>query len=721
MKALIKIFNYDIIRIIRKFIDRGAIMSFKSLSLRSTYRTIQDDVVSEFYNPVLENSVSYISGTGFFTMSSLIEVVKGILPMIKKGYNINIMTSPLFKEDDITFLKQVENELELVTQVMNESLDELVVQEDKILLELFAALIRNNSIDIRVIYMNQGIYHEKIGIAEDCESNKIMHLGSLNMTNGGLRKNLESISVFKSWDDFESIDNNEAYLWSLWNNEIEDLKSISLPIAVQEKIIHTYSTKRNISEILEDIDAQESDKTNGTIKRELYRYQEIAINEYLKNGYCHFFEMATGTGKTFTTIQAINKTLITNGATMVFVVVPQIDLIKQWRAEFVKSGQENNIYLLGGGLNSMSGSGTFGQMLRLYTKGNSSILITTYDSFFLHIVTELKKFDSVLDNCLLVIDEAHNITENQFNRIPNFSYRIGLSATPDRREQGFTNQVIEYFTRGKIETYKYTLEQAIENGFLSRYNYYPIYTSLSESEFEKYKNLSVKIAQLLNSNKKEDKDLLEMMLLNRSLILKKAESKLSMFDEMVSSDEYDFKNSVVYCGPGKLVTSDENIDNIDEQVVDAVSKIMHNNGGYDVKHFTSKTENRNQVIKDFEEGYYDALIAIRCFDEGVDVPKLDKIYIMSSDSNKRQTIQRRGRVLRKCRETGKTIASIYDFVALPPDTADYSEGRSLILNEFKRVREYVSLAENKSVVSSILESIEIAAGIEEKDYDNESK
>ena len=112
---------------------------------------------------------------------------------------------------------------------------------------------------------------------------------------------------------------------------------------------------------------------------------------------------------------------------------------------------------------------------------------------------------------------------------------------------------------------------------------------------------------------------------------------------------FDFKNSVVYCGHGKDYETDDSI-------IDSVTRILAVDGKYTVSQFTSKTINRAQVLDEFENENYGTLVAIKCFDEGVDVPKLDKIYIMASDALKRQTIQRRGRVLRTCAEAGKKVA-----------------------------------------------------------------
>ncbi len=207
-----------------------------------------------------------------------------------------------------------------------------------------------------------------------------------------------------------------------------------------------------------------------------------------------------------------------------------------------------------------------------------------------------------------------------------------------------------------------------------------------------------------------DEEALSKYRRERSLIIKQEPNKLNKLQEMTG--DYDFVNSVVYCGQGKDNT---------ESIIDAVSTIL-NFAGYRVHHYTSKTEDRDEVKKLFSADYYDTLIAIRCLDEGVDIPKLGKIYIMASDTAKRQTIQRRGRVLRKCKATGKDIAYIYDMVVLPPEGVQDGGGiKSLIVSEFTRVNEYNRLALNKDANQIDIDQILDYYNITQEDFNNEQE
>ena len=112
--------------------------------------------------------------------------------------------------------------------------------------------------------------------------------------------------------------------------------------------------------------------------------------------------------------------------------------------------------------------------------------------------------------------------------------------------------------------------------------------------------------------------------------------------------------------------------------------------------------------KDVASQKRDGIIAIKCLDEGVDIPEIETAFILASSSNPKQFIQRRGRVLRKAE--GKQFAYIHDLVVIPKfdlDKSDetYNTERSFVLNELKRVENFFSLAINKADIYEELSEI----------------
>lgn len=81
-------------------------MSLKDKRIKSEYRSLIDNVVQDFYIPLLHESTSYKRAVGFFSSSALVEISKGIADMAKDGGKIEIVASPYLSDDDIQAIKE---------------------------------------------------------------------------------------------------------------------------------------------------------------------------------------------------------------------------------------------------------------------------------------------------------------------------------------------------------------------------------------------------------------------------------------------------------------------------------------------------------------------------------------------------------------------------------------------------------------------------------------
>jgi len=118
---------------------------------------------------------------------------------------------------------------------------------------------------------------------------------------------------------------------------------------------------------------------------------------------------------------------------------------------------------------------------------------------------------------------------------------------------------------------------------------------------------------------------------------------------------------------------------------------------------------RDFLLKAFGEGNYQALIAMKCLDEGVDVPPARTAILMASSGNPREHIQRIGRTIR--RYPGKNEATIYDIIVLPPFGDVPPElkeiERRIIRKELQRYEEIARAAiNNAEALATISESME---------------
>jgi len=104
-------------------------------------------------------------------------------------------------------------------------------------------------------------------------------------------------------------------------------------------------------------------------------------------------------------------------------------------------------------------------------------------------------------------------------------------------------------------------------------------------------------------------------------------------------------------------------------------------------------EERQRIIDQFEKKEARAIIAIMCLDEGVDIPRAERAVLMSSSTNPKQYIQRRGRLLRRHKD--KEVAYIYDMIVIPAGPAG-KDDQAIVKKEFERYVEFAGLAKNST-------------------------
>lgn len=244
--------------------------------------------------------------------------------------NLCIELSP----EDLEVIKQGYERTEILLQSAIERIIELslMTSTDSLKLDLICNLIAAGRLKIKVAYLSDGgIYHEKIGIFKDNVNDCVCFSGSTNETYNGYKKNVESVFVLKSWDgDFEEVENQRNYFESLWDGKDESISVMDFPDAAKAKLFSKYKKSDSYIEAIEKVENYFSEQQNASGKKELYPYQKKAIEEFLENKCCHFYEMATGTGKTFTAVKTLEAILDNKicDSLYVMVIVPQIDLGK---------------------------------------------------------------------------------------------------------------------------------------------------------------------------------------------------------------------------------------------------------------------------------------------------------------------------------------------------------------------------------------------------------
>ncbi|WP_321833931.1 DEAD/DEAH box helicase family protein [Clostridium butyricum] len=710
-------------------------MSFLTLNLKREYRSFKDNIVREFYLSVLKNSVIYKRAVGFFSSSALAEVSLGISGLIENGGKIQLIASPKLSEEDI-------NAINLGYKIRNEVIEQNLLSQlnsprdyfESERLNMLAHLIIEGKLDIKIAILNSnnqlGIYHEKLGIVKDNNENTIVFSGSLNETANGMLVNYESIDVFTSWNDIDRVEDKEKAFSEIWNNNAEGLEVLEFP-KIKRAILEQYKREK-INLICESdecnfsVDQQQKEMPKIPVSIKLYDYQLQAINNWKENNYRGIFDMATGTGKTYTGIAAvIDLYNYLNGRLAIVIVCPYTHLVEQWvedlnvfnikpiiaYSESTDKNYKNEIkdsvidYNLG--------------VIEYFC------LITTNATFRSEFVQN--RLEKIKGNAVLIVDEAHNFGASSLQRclLENFNYRLALSATLERHnDDNGTYALYKYFGDKCIE---YSLERAIREEKLTPYYYFPVKVYLDEYELEKYKSISKEIGKNiinLKNGKKQLNEKAKMLLIKRARLVAGAKNKVSVLESVM--EKYKDNNYIlVYCGATNITENNDRLfdeDDIEEiRQIDCITRLLGSKLNMKVSQFTSKENNiERSIIKDkFANGDdLQALVAIKCLDEGVNIPKIKTAFILASTTNPKEYIQRRGRVLRKSKD--KKYAEIYDFITLPRNLSSvkgYSEqeiisDKSLVINEVKRMIEFSSLSLNPYESDMILEEIKDAYDID---------
>ncbi|MBW4536680.1 MAG: DEAD/DEAH box helicase family protein [Pleurocapsa minor HA4230-MV1] len=667
-------------------------MSLPNIDIKDHYRSDRNNLIEDFYIPCLSKTISYSRAVGYFSSTSIVAISQGLAALIEAGGKMRLVASPYLSREDIQAIdKGLKQREEVVSSAIIKEFE--IVSRDR--LACLSWLLSQKILEIKLAVANNfdapGLYHEKIGILADNNDNKIAFTGSINETKSGLIDNFENIEVFCSWRGEEAkrvnrIDENFAKLWS---NKTYNAEIISFPEAAARKLLEyrpdikpTVSVKQKATLVAENksnYHTEEERKSLHGLNITLRSYQEIALVNFQSANYQGILAMATGAGKTITALACASSI---QDLDLIIIVVPIKDLVKQWMDELDKL--TDFYFPIAAVGKSEIWRNTLYRKLRLIhgnvqtVKRLPTVLVGTYSGLSKTTVAELiEDAGGLPQKSLIIADEVHTAGAEQYRRIlrDDFTYRLGLSATPIRpHDEEGTNFVLNYF--GNV-VYELDLKRAIKLDILCQYEYYVYVVTLTDAENEEYQNLTKKITKLLRSGNDQVRVSINRLTIERSRIIKSANDKINILDLIIQ--DHPLNKGMIYCA------------NIDQ--ADMVCYRLSQQGMI-VSRFTSKEDKqRPQILHEFSQGRLDALVAVKCLDEGINIPAAQEAIILASDTSERQFIQRRGRILRKAER--KERATLIDILVVPPIG---DERVKLITSEVKRIKHFAKTASNRASV-----------------------
>jgi len=661
------------------------------------YDSSSSSIIDDFLSPALKNSIFYDRGVGYFSSGWLKEASAGMVDFARNGGRARWITSPiLFKGDWEAIVKgETARSDEHLKELLSKQVDDLQTSIDEDTLAAIAWMVADEILTFKIAIPTErlegGDFHDKFGIFRDRYGRRVSFSGSYNDSIKG-SFNYESIKVFNSWNFALKtfVEQDSDRFEKLWSNRDFNVKVYEIPNAIKEKIIkfrkdkdRPYKPKGSFVEL----------KHPRTPRQILPRdYQYEAVKAWADNEHKGILDMATGTGKTITALMCPMEVLKNNKYVFIILTCPYKHLIDQWVSECEKFNLDS--------IKCYESSAKWQRELKdkveklsirksLQTPGPPVLVAAVTNASF---ATE--KFQNIIRNAnvpvFFIADEVHNLgsSENLKMLPENAEFRLGLSATPERwYDETGTAGLMEYFS-GSVFTL--SLKDAIyQYNVLCRYNYVIHQIELEGYELDSYKELSKKIAQILGKDKTSivdvgDDTVLGHLLRERANILNNANQKLPLIRRLLEEQE-GIEYTLVYTSPQQI-----------EQVNRVLSEMRV------ISHqitYRESSRDRAGIFKGFEKGDYKVLTAIKCLDEGVDIPKIKTAYLLASTGNPREFTQRRGRILRKTQD--KEMATIIDFVAVPtfnPATLIEEQlwaERAILRREFSRLNHFVECAENK--------------------------
>jgi superfamily II DNA or RNA helicase len=687
----------------------------RDLKLKAVYRTETDSLMDDFYIPALSESCAYDRAVGFFSASMLSYAAQGLSAFIKANGRMRLIFGGEITPEDAEAIKRGYDLKDInerfgiqFTRTVDQIAEALAHQR----LEALSWMVANGTIEIKIAYRQRGMYHEKIGILRDSQGDSLVFQGSANETVNALLPdfNFESLNVFPCWRE-ELREHFDPYLKgfeSLWTNRSRNTLVIDFPEAAKECLIRIAKTLIRVPtpeveldlwrKLLSKEESRERflPRTPVTVNGQAFgikTHQTDGLSAWRSHSFRGILELATGAGKTIAALYGATRVFEAARRLFLVVSVPYQNLADQWVEEARNFGMD--------ALPCYAGTQRWKADLEQHVHLFEMKALPFVCAIAVNRTLQSTEFQACLsridgNSLMFVGDECHHQRSSRLNAaLPlHAAYRLGLSATPDPYYEvpGSSDPLTDYY--GQV-CYRYDLKRALDDGILTPYDYFVELVDMTPPEAEEYEEISQQISRLSfiggGDGDEADDPRVKALLFRRSRLIGAASNKLIVLSDLLKEKQPE-PLTLFYCGDGSV---EEQVTGEILRQVEAVSSTLYSHG-WKTSLFTAdeSREMRQRILDNFKIGQIDAMVAIRCLDEGIDVPACRTAYLLASSRNPRQFIQRRGRILRK--SPGKERAVIHDLIMrLPENTCSKVEyERKLFIGELKRVAEFARLSRN---------------------------
>ncbi|MDP4152574.1 MAG: DEAD/DEAH box helicase family protein [Bacillota bacterium] len=705
-------------------------MNFRDIQLKYSYESEKDDLLWDFYIPMLSYAQRYDRITGFFSSTSLALAARGLAALIERGGKMRLITCPRLSKEDADIINIAVNDTDsILSKRLIYDLSQVQDQFQHDHISALGWMLAEGYLQIKIALVyekgkisnsdktaSHSIMHQKVGILYDEDFNGVSFSGSNNESASGWLENIEEFKVFKQWEPGQKIyfTEDQNKFEDFWDNKRAGVRVVDLPTAVYEKLIETGAdfSKDSIALKKYYTSRHRDYLTKAKQDLKLFFYQKNAVNKWEDSNKRLLLEMATGCGKTRTAIGCMQELLRTETHPVLAVIAcPQNILSIQWK---------NDIESLNTSIDgSMVCDGTIHNWRASLDKEIKKLSSGFYRNLVIYTTHQTCSdgdFVAIINGCsarimkFFIGDEVHGMgaAKTRQGLLESYQCRLGLSATPSRWFDDEGSKLIEdYF--GNV-SFKFNIQDALttinpitSKTFLVNYRYHPHFINLTDDELSEYKQLSDKITKISQIHSGDSEQALQFLLFRRAELEKNAENKYSELELILDEIGNDISDTIIF-------VSDDQIDRV-MRIMGRRNITAHRFTQAESTIPSSKyggVSEREYLIKRFISGEYMVLVAIKCLDEGIDIPSAKRAIVMASSTNPREYIQRIGRIIRQA--PGKNQADIYDLI-IRPDLSGYKEDimvkleRKIFEKEMERVKDLSVNALNNSSVLNLIYKI----------------
>lgn len=660
--------------------------------LRRRYNSGRENLTATFFTPCLERSVRYDRAVGFFSSTVFMLIGAQVSEFVLRGGHIRLICCPRLSPSDILAIDRGYDARAAADGALQRELEEVLVDPvEQAAATLLATLIARNSLDLQIAFRpgSSGIFHDKVGIFTDSEDNQVSFSGSLNESWSGWSGagNYEGFHAFSSWGDPQRTQEDVEYFDALWRGREPGLEVVPFPAVARDRLLAQVDPEGLVSaeeQLREALERQQGNQIAGRLR--LRRHQQAVLADWERRGFRGLVEHATGSGKTLTAITAVGTAMDAGRA--VLILVPAVALLEQWQRQLTAYFGRGTVLLVGGGHDEWRS----GAVLRNFlSPGRRRVVLATMDTAA---GEEFMVRAGGIHPLCLVVDEVHNIgSPRRQVLLQNIEadWRLGLSATWQREgDQTGTSLIHEYFEH--VLEPVYGLADAIADGHLCPYRYVVHELALTPAEQERWLAETKRIGQALGRSQGEVTESVRQLLIRRARIVKGASAKTALASDVLAEHFKDGDAWLVYC------------DNTSQ--LRQVRQAIESRGLACMEYHRQASGDESEALAEFERSG-GIMLAIKCLDEGIDIPRIDHALILASSTTRREFIQRRGRVLRTADR--KWRAEIHD-VIISARGFDDPAAASFVRTELARAREFAASAIDSSTAQYTLDRLERELG-----------